>query len=308
MASNDPSGPDLKIDLNGLALKNPVIAASGAFGYGLEFVPYLDLNRLGGFCTKGLSLKPKMGNPVPRMVETPSGMLNAIGLENIGLEKFVEEKIPQLKEYETRVIVNFFGDTVEEYVEMAKALSEVERVDAVEMNISCPNVSEGGAMFSSSPGIVQRVVAAVRSATQKFLIVKLSPNVTDITETALAAESAGADALSVSNTHIGMAMDLETRKPFLANVKGGLSGPAIKPISLYQVYQTSRAVKVPVIGIGGISNHEDALEFLMAGASAIQVGTANFIDPAATLKIIDGLRAWCERNGVKSLTELKPGG
>ncbi|MCH8209407.1 MAG: dihydroorotate dehydrogenase [Nitrospinae bacterium] len=308
MTSNEPSGPDLKIDLKGLVLKNPVIAASGAFGYGLEFVPYLDLNRLGGFCTKGLSLKPKTGNPVPRMVETPSGMLNAIGLENIGLEKFVEEKIPQLKEYETRVIVNFFGDTVEEYVEMAKALSEVGRVDAVEMNISCPNVSEGGVMFSSSSGIVQRVVAAVRSATKKFLIVKLSPNVTDITETALAAESAGADALSVSNTHIGMAMNLETRKPFLANVKGGLSGPAIKPICLYQVYQTSRAVKIPVIGIGGIASHEDALEFLMAGASAIQVGTANFIDPTVTLKIIDGLRAWCEKNGVKSIAELKPSG
>lgn len=306
MNSINDSQPDMEVDLHGLTFRNPVIAASGTFGYGLEFAPFLDLNRLGGFCTKGLSLKARMGNPVPRMVETPAGMLNAIGLENIGLEKFVAEKLPLLKDYQTRIIVNFFGDTEEEYAEMARALSLAERVDALEMNISCPNVSEGGVMFSSGPEIVERVVAAVRKETKKFLIVKLSPNVTDITEIARSAEGAGADAVSLINTHIGMAINLETRKPYLANVKGGLSGPAIKPIALHMVYQTARAVKIPVIGIGGIGNAEDALEFLIAGASAIQVGTANFIDPTATIKIIDGIRAWCEKQGVKSLTELKP--
>ena len=306
MNSKNAPEPDLHVDLRGLTLSNPVIAASGTFGYGLEFVPYIDLNHLGGFCTKGLSLKPRLGNPVPRMVETSAGMLNAIGLENIGLEKFVEEKLPKLNDYNTRLIVNFFGDKVEEYVEMAGALSELARVDALEMNISCPNVSEGGVSFSSRPDIVNQVVAGVRQATKKFLIVKLSPNVTDITEIARSAEEAGADALSLINTQIGMAMNLETRKPYLANGTGGLSGPAIKPIALHMVYATARAVKIPIIGIGGISTAEDALEFLIAGASAIQVGTANFIDPAVTIKIIDGIRAWCEKQGVKSLSELKP--
>ena len=306
MNAKSESGPDLRVDLHGLTFRNPVIAASGTFGYGLEFVPHLDLNRLGGFCTKGLSLKPRLGNPVPRMVETPAGMLNAIGLENIGLEKFIAEKLPKLNDYKTRLIVNFFGDTEEEYAEMARALSELDRVDALEMNISCPNVSEGGVSFSSGPTNVSRVVAVARQATKKFLIVKLSPNVADITETAKSAEGAGADALSVVNTHIGMAMNLETRKPYLANVTGGLSGPAIKPLALRMVYATARAVKIPVIGVGGISDAEDALEFLIAGATAIQVGTANFIDPTATIKIIDGIRAWCQRQGVKSLAELKP--
>jgi len=300
------TGNNLSVKLGQLEFANPVIAASGTFGYGLEYLPFVDLDLLGGFSTKGLSLKPRIGNAVPRMVETASGMLNAIGLENIGLEKFVNEKLPLLENYKTRILVNFFGDTKEEYIEMAARLSDVERVDALEMNISCPNVAEGGVSFSSGPANVSRVVAVARQATKKFLIVKLSPNVADITETAKSAEGAGADALSVVNTHIGMAMNLETRKPYLANVTGGLSGPAIKPLALRMVYATARAVKIPVIGVGGISVAEDALEFLIAGATAIQVGTANFIDPPATIKIIDGIRAWCQRQGVKSLAELKP--
>ena len=286
-------------------LANPVIAASGTFGYGLEYTPFVDLNRLGGFATKGLSMKPRLGNPVPRMVETASGMLNAIGLENIGLEKFLEEKLPRLKDYQTKILVNFFGDTIEEYARMAAALDEVERVDALEMNISCPNVEQGGVQFSSEAGIVNRVVAAARQATGKFLIVKLSPNVTDITEIARAAVDGGADAISLINTLMGMSIDLETRKPWLANTSGGLSGPAIKPIALHMVYRTVRAVSVPVIGMGGIACTEDALEFLLAGASAIQIGTANFMDPAVTMKVVDGLRRYCETHGLKSLADLK---
>ncbi|MCZ6540884.1 MAG: dihydroorotate dehydrogenase [Nitrospinae bacterium] len=299
-----PSGPDISVKLGALELSNPVIAASGTFGYGLEFIPFLDLNRLGGFCTKGLSLKPRVGNPVPRVFETASGMLNAIGLENVGLEKFRDEKLPLLQPYRTRIIANFFGDTVQEYAEMAEQLSGLERIDALEMNISCPNVEEGGLAFSSSPRIVEQVVAAVRPVTSKYLIVKLSPNVTDICEIAQAAQQAGADAVSLVNTYLGMALDITTRKPYLANTSGGLSGPSIKPIALHQVYQVARAVTIPVIGIGGIRTAEDALEFLMAGASAVQVGTANFFDPAVTIKIIDGIRRWCVENGVSKLDEI----
>ena len=230
-----PSEPDISVKLGDLELDNPVIAASGTFGYGLEFIPFLDLNRLGGFCTKGLSLKPRVGNPVPRVVETASGMLNAIGLENVGLEQFRDEKLPLLKKYRTRIIANFFGETVLEYAGMAEKLSELERIDALEMNISCPNVEAGGLAFSSNPQIVEQVVRTVRPATSKFLIVKLSPNVTDICEIARAAEGAGADAVSLINTFVGMALDLETGKPQLANISGGLSGPAIKPIALNMV-------------------------------------------------------------------------
>ena len=299
-----PSGPDISVKLVALELINPVIAASGTFGYGLEFIPFLDLNRLGGFCTKGLSLKPRVGNPVPRVFETASGMLNAIGLENVGLEKFRDEKLPLLQPYRTRIIANFFGDTVQEYAEMAEQLSGLERIDALEMNISCPNVEEGGLAFSSSPRIVEQVVAAVRPVTSKYLIVKLSPNVTDICEIAQAAQQAGADAVSLVNTYLGMALDITTRKPYLANTSGGLSGPSIKPIALHQVYQVARSVTIPVIGIGGIRTAEDALEFLMAGASAVQVGTANFFDPAVTIKIIDGIHRWCVENGVSKLDEI----
>ncbi|MCH8313916.1 MAG: dihydroorotate dehydrogenase [Nitrospinae bacterium] len=299
------TGNNLSVKLGRLEFANPVIAASGTFGYGLEYLPFVDLDLLGGFSTKGLSLKPRMGNPVPRMVETASGMLNAIGLENIGLEKFVNEKLPLLENYKTRILVNFFGDTKEEYIEMAARLSDVERVDALEMNISCPNVEEGGVQFSSDPAVVRSLVEAVRQATKKFLIVKLSPNVTDITEIARAAEDGGADALSLINTAIGMSIDLETRKPYLANKTGGLSGPAIKPIALYMVHQTVRAVKIPVIGMGGISTTEDALEFLSAGATAIQIGTANFIDPGITIKVINGIRKYCEAHAIQKVSDLK---
>ena len=296
---------DLTVNLGELVLDNPVIAASGTFGYGLEYTDLLDLNDLGGFSTKGLSIKPKVGNPVPRVIETSSGMLNAIGLENIGLQAFFSDKLPQLKNYKTRIIVNFFGDTVQQYIEMASALSKDERIDALEMNVSCPNVEEGGLQFSSDPTVLRQVVEATRKATDKFLIVKLSPNVTDITVLAKTAEDAGADALSVCNTFVGMKMDLESGKPYLANRTGGLSGPAIKPLALNLVYQTVRAVKIPVIGIGGISNSEDALEFLMVGAKAVQIGTANFIDPTVTVKTVQGIRDWCRKNQVLKLTDLK---
>ncbi len=296
---------DLSVELGSLCLNNPVIAASGTFGYGLEYRSLVDLNALGGFSTKGLSLKPKAGNPVPRVIETSSGMLNSIGLENIGLEAFLSEKLPQLKNFNTRIIVNFFGDTTHEYVEMARALSDVERLDALEINVSCPNVEKGGSQFSSDPEVLTEVVSSVRKATGKFLIVKLSPNVTDITLLAKAAENAGADALSVCNTFVGMSIDLKTRKPHLANRTGGLSGPAIKPLALNLVYQTVRAVQIPVIGIGGISSGEDAVEFLLAGAKAVQIGTANFIDPASTLHVIEGIRRYCLANGVNNLSELK---
>ena len=296
---------DLTVDLGKLVLSNPVVAASGTFGYGLEYTEFLDLNDLGGFSTKGLSLKPKSGNPVPRVIETASGMLNAIGLENIGLDAFLSEKLPLLKMYKTRIIVNFFGETIQQYEEMALALSKEERIDALEMNVSCPNVEEGGLQFSSDPEILREVVDAVRKVTDKFLIVKLSPNVTDITTLAKAAEDAGGDALSVCNTFVGMKVNLETGKPYLANRTGGLSGPAIKPLALHMVYETSRAVKIPVFGIGGISNSDDAIEFLMAGAKAVQIGTANYIDPKVTVKIVDGIRDWCRKNQISKLADLK---
>ncbi len=294
---------DLSVNLKHLRFRNPVLAASGTFGYGLEYTSFIDLNELGGFSTKGLSLKPRIGNPGPRMIETSSGMLNAIGLENIGIEAFIHEKVPRLANYDTRVLANFFGESVNEYVEAAQSLSEVERVDALEMNISCPNVSDG-LHFGSYPDRIEEVVSRVRKVTNKLLVVKLSPNVTSISDNAKAAEAAGADALSVANTHVGMFIDIETRKPYLANKTGGLSGPAIKPIALAQVFQTSRAVDIPVIGIGGISSWQDAVEFLMAGAKLVQVGTANFIDPAATVKIVRGIRNYCEKERISKLDEL----
>lgn len=298
---------DLSVNLGAFSLTNPVLAASGTFGYGLEFAPFVDLNRLGGFCAKGLSLKPRLGNPAPRVVETASGMLNSIGLENVGFERFRDEKLPHLQMVSCRVVCNFFGDTVDEYEEMARALSTLERIDALEMNISCPNVEEGGVQFSSDPKTVEKVVAATRRATGKFLIVKLSPNVTDITVTARAAEAAGADALSLVNTCVGMVLDAETGKPYLGNANGtgGLSGPAIKPIALNMVYQTAQVVSIPIFGIGGIRTAEDAVEYMMAGASAVQVGTANFFDPRVTMKIIDGLKDWCVAHGVAHIESIR---
>ena len=239
------------------------------------------------------------------VIETSSGMLNSIGLENIGIDAFLTEKLIKIKNIDTCIIVNFFGDTCYEYVEMARALSDVERLDALEMNVSCPNLDKGGLQFSSDPVVLAELVSAVRKATKKFLIVKLSPNVTDITLLARAAENSGADALSVCNTFVGMSIDLKTRKPHLANKTGGLSGPAIKPLALNLVYKTAQRVKIPVIGIGGITSSDDAIEFLLAGAKAVQIGTANFIDPASTINVIDGIRKYCLSNGMKKLSELK---
>ena len=295
---------DLSVRLGSMELANPVIAASGTFGYGIEFDSFVDLDKLGGFCTKGLSMKPRTGNRFPRVIETSSGMLNAIGLENIGLDRFVNEKLPTLENFKTRLIVNFFGDTTDEYVHLATALSKLPRIDALEMNVSCPNVKKGGLQLSSDPKTLKQVVGSVRMVTNKFLIIKLSPNVKDITELALAAEEGGADAISLINTFVGLKVDINSGKPWLGNITGGLSGPAIKPIALAMVYETSRAVKIPVIGIGGISSVEDVLEFLMAGAKAIQIGTANYVDPSITMNVIDGLENYCEKNNLKSLADL----
>jgi len=295
---------DLTVDLGQLILKNPVIAASGTFGYGLEYSDFLNLDELGGFSTKGLSLKPKIGNPVPRVIETASGMLNSIGLENIGLDEFLSIKLPKLNDCNTKIIVNFFGETVSEYIEMAEALSRIERIDALEINVSCPNIDKGGLQFSSDPLVLKELIRKLRKVSKKFLIVKLSPNVTDITLLAKAAEEQGANALSVCNTFLGMKVDTKAGNAYLANRTGGLSGPAIKPIALNLVYETVRVVNIPVIGIGGISTYDDALEFLMVGAKAIQIGTANYIDPMATIKVINGIQSWCRKNNISKISNI----
>lgn len=296
--------PDLSVTIAGLALRNPVMTASGTFGYGEEFADYLDLERIGAFVTKGLSLKPRAGNPTPRIVETPGGMLNAIGLQNVGVDAFIEKKTPFLRRVNTPAIANFFGSTIDEYAELARRLEHVPEVAGLEVNISCPNVKQGGIVFGTDPSCAREVVAACRAVTRKPLFVKLSPNVTDIVAMALACEEAGADALSVINTLTGMAIDLERRRPVLANVTGGLSGPAIKPVALRMVWQVSRAVKIPVIGIGGIMSAADALEFMLAGATAVQVGTASFINPGAAGEIVAGMEAWLERHGVDDVKSL----
>ena len=299
-----PEKPDLKITLGRLELQNPVMTASGTFGYAKEFDGLLDLNRLGAIIVKGLSLKPAPGNPPPRIVETPGGMLNAIGLENVGLDAFIDEKLPYLSTLDVPVLVNIYGKTIEEYAELAARLDSLEHVAAIEVNISCPNVKAGGVAFGVLPDPARSVVRAVREKTGKPVIVKLSPNVTDITEIARAVEDAGADALSLINTLTGMAVDIHSRRPKLANVTGGLSGPAVKPVALRMVWETARAVKIPVIGMGGIMNAEDALEFIIAGASAVQVGTANFVNPRATMDIIDGLEAFMTEKKIARISDL----
>ena len=288
----------------GLTLSNPVLTASGTFGYGEEFSSYVDLNQLGGIIVKGISLQPSMGNPPPRIIETPSGMLNAIGLENVGVEVFLNEKLPFLKKFTVPVIVNIYGNTVEEYVALAKRLDDAKEIAALEVNISCPNVKAGGIAFGVDPIEAHKVVLAVRKNTSKPLIVKLSPNVTDVREIAKAVEEAGADAISLINTLTGMAIDIHTRKPVLSNITGGLSGPAIKPIALRMVWQVAQTVQVPVIGIGGIQSATDALEFLIAGASAIQVGMANFVNPSVTIEIIEGIENFLIHQKLKSLSEI----
>lgn len=296
--------PDLSVNIAGIQLKNPVMTASGTFGYGEEFAPYLDLNRLGAVVVKGLSLKPRQGNPPPRIVETAAGMLNSIGLQNVGVEVFVKKRLPFLRKLDTKVIVNFFGDSIDEYCEVAKVLDAAKGIAGLEMNISCPNKQAGWLEFGTNPDLTFRVVSAVRKSTKLPLIVKLSPNVTDITVIAKAAEAAGADALSAINTLSGMAVDANMRRPKLGNIIGGLSGPAIKPVALKMVWQVFKAVKLPLIGIGGIMTAEDAIEFMLVGASAIQVGTANFVDPQASIKILDGIEDYCRRTGTKHVKEL----
>ncbi|MEK7841439.1 MAG: dihydroorotate dehydrogenase [Deltaproteobacteria bacterium] len=298
------SKPDMSVNIAGIKLKNPVMTASGTFGYGEEFAPYLDLNRLGAVVVKGLSLKPRQGNSPPRIVETAAGMLNSIGLQNVGVEAFVEEKLPFLRKFDTKVIVNFFGDSIDEYCEVARALDGADGIAGLEMNISCPNKQEGWLEFGTNPDLTSKVVGAVRKHTKLPLIVKLSPNVTDITTIAKAAVDAGADVLSLINTLSGMAVDVNTRRPKLGNIIGGLSGPAIKPVALKMVWQVAKAVNAPIIGIGGIMTAEDAIEFMLVGASAVQVGTANFIDPEATVKIIEGIDDYLMKNGVKRVSEL----
>jgi dihydroorotate dehydrogenase (NAD+) catalytic subunit len=294
----------LEVNIGKLQLRNPVMTASGTFGYGEEYSEFIDLNRLGAIVVKGLSLLPKEGNPVPRIVETPSGMLNSIGLQNIGVERFIREKIPFLKQFSTPVIVNFFGDSIEEYAAVAERLSSVDGVHGLEMNISCPNKQAGWSTFGTDPKVTYDVVGAVRKKTDLMLIVKLSPNVTDIALMAKVAEEAGADALSVINTLTGMAIDIDTRKPKLANIRGGLSGPAIKPIAVRMVYEVKQAVKIPIIGIGGIMNADDAIEFIIAGATAVAVGTATFVNPLATMKILDGITLYMNKHSIEDISSL----
>lgn len=298
---------DLSVNIGKLTLKNPVITASGTFGYGEEYAEFIDLNRLGAIVVKGLSLKPREGNPPPRIVETPSGMLNSIGLQNIGIERFIIEKMPFLRQFNTAVIANFFGDTIEEYREAARVLSDVEGIHGIEMNISCPNKEAGWSIFGTDPGTIYKVVSSVREATKLPLIVKLSPNVTDISVMAKVAEDAGADAISLINTITGMAIDIKTRRPKLANITGGLSGPAIRPIAVRMVWEASKAVRIPIIGMGGIMNYEDALEFILAGAVAVAVGTANFVNPSVTIEIISGITQFLEKNGIRSVKEIVGG-
>lgn len=295
---------NLEISIAGLDLKNPVMTASGTFGYGEEYSEFVDLNELGAVVVKGLSLKPKEGNPPPRLVETASGMLNSIGLQNIGIERFIEEKLPFLSRFNTPVIVNFFGDSIDEYAEAASALDSAVGVHALEMNISCPNKQAGWAVFGTDPKVTREVVSAVRKRTRLPLIVKLSPNVTDIALMARAAEDSGADALSLINTLTGMAIDIRTRRPKLANIRGGLSGPAIKPVAIRMIYDVYKAVKVPLIGMGGIMTGDDAVEFMMAGAAAVAVGTANFINPTASKEIIEGIKTFMRREGIRDIGSL----
>jgi dihydroorotate dehydrogenase (NAD+) catalytic subunit len=299
-----PSAVDLSVNVGALRLSNPIIAASGTFGYGIEFADLVDLNRLGGIVVKGLSLEPMAGAPAPRLCETPSGMLNAVGLQNVGVRAFLAEKLPALRQYRTAVIANVFGYTIDEYVGVIQILEAAEGLAAYELNISCPNTAHGGIQFGSDPQMVSEVVSAARQAARRPLWIKLSPNVTDIGVIAHAAQEAGADALTVANTYQAMSIDIHTRKSRLGRATGGLSGPAIKPITLRLVYEARRAVKIPVIGLGGIEKADDVLEYVIAGASAVQVGTANFSQPKACIDILDQLEKSCRNNNINSINSL----
>lgn len=295
---------ELKVNIGKLQLKNPVMTASGTFGYGPEFADFMDLSRLGGIIVKGTTIHRREGNPYPRMAETPSGMLNAVGLQNKGADYFVEYIYPQIKDIDTNMIVNVSGSTVDDYVACAEKIAVLEKIPAIELNISCPNVKQGGMAFGVTCAGAAEVVRAVRRAYPKTLIVKLSPNVTDITEIARAAESEGADAVSLINTLLGMAVDAEKRRPVLSTVTGGLSGPCVKPVALRMVWQTARAVRIPVIGLGGIASWRDAVEFMLAGATAVQIGTYNFIDPAVSVKVVEGIEAYCNRHRFDAASDL----
>lgn len=294
---------DMKVDIGGLRLKNPVMVASGTFGFGREYSEFYDLSRLGAVVVKGLTLKPREGNRSPRIAETPSGILNSVGLQNPGVQVFLEQELPFLRQYDTAVIANIAGKTLEEYCEMAEALGS--NVDAIELNISCPNVKEGGVAFGTKCDSVYNITKAVKSHCKVPLIVKLSPNVTDIVEIALAAETAGADSISLINTLLGMAIDIKSRKPVLANIVGGLSGPAVKPVALRMVWQVARSVKIPVIGMGGISSWEDAVEFILSGAGAVAIGSYNFINPLAPLEILAGLEYYMTKNSFEDIENFR---
>ncbi len=298
------TSPQMAVQIGKLRLKNPVMTASGTFGYGEEYSEYVDLNRLGAIVVKGLSLQPRPGNPSPRIMETASGMLNAIGLQNIGVDVFIEEKLPFLRKHDVAVVANIYGESYSEYQKVARKLSSVEGVHALEVNVSCPNVKKGGLSFGCDPKIAALVTRKVKEETDLPVIIKLTPNVTDITAIAVAVEKAGADAVSLINTLTGMSVDLKTRTPHLKNITGGLSGPAIKPVALRMVWQVVRRVSIPVIGIGGIMTASDALEFMVVGARAVQVGTANFVNPHATTDILDGMQDYLRYNNIKDVNEV----
>ena len=295
---------DLSVKIGQLQMKNPVMTASGTFGYGEEYADFIDITKIGGIIVKGTTLHKREGNPYPRMAETPSGMLNAVGLQNKGVDYFVEHIYPRIKDIDTQMIVNVSGSAIEDYVATAARINELEKIPAIELNISCPNVKQGGMAFGVTTKGAEEVTRAVREVYHKTLIVKLSPNVTSIADIAKAAEQGGADSVSLINTLLGMAIDAEKRKPLLSTVTGGMSGAAVKPIALRMVWQVAQAVKIPVIGLGGIMNWRDAVEFILAGASAIQIGTANFIDPTITLKVVEGINDYLDRHGFASVTDL----
>lgn len=294
----------LEVKLDRLTLKNPVMTASGTFGYGEEFADFFDVSRLGGIVVKGTTGERRQGNAYPRMAETPSGMLNAVGLQNVGVETFCKEVYPRIKEIDTNIIVNVSGSSIEEYCKVAEMVNELERIPAIELNISCPNVKKGGMGFGTDPNMAAQVVEAVRKIYGKTMIVKLTPNVTSVVEIAKSVEGAGADSVSLINTMLGMAVDVEKQKPYLSTITGGLSGPCVKPVAVRMVWQVAHAVKIPVVGLGGIASAADALEFLMVGARAVEVGTANFIDPTVTVKIVEGLQDYCERHGIKDINDI----
>jgi dihydroorotate dehydrogenase (NAD+) catalytic subunit len=295
---------DLTVRIGSMVLKNPVLTASGTFGYGTEYSEYFDASRLGGIVTKTVTLEPREGNPMPRIAETPAGMLNSIGLANVGVERFVSEKLSLLAGLDAKVVVNVAGDTVEEYAEVVRKIQGHPRVDALEINVSCPNVERGGLLFGTDAKATEAVTAAVKRETKKTVIVKLTPNVTDIAEIAAGAVSGGADALSLINTLVGMAIDVETRRPLIARCTAGLSGPAVKPVALAKVYQARKAVSVPLIGIGGIMSWRDAVEFFLAGASAVQTGTLLFVEPDGPIRVLEGIQSYCESHGIVAVREL----